>query len=143
VILLLLVRLAAADVVNPEPTNCPPGSVGTSSHAGEWCTPAPTCEEQVCADSCREIGLCVTETEEECGGMQPDTGEPCTFIRTEVHGRCRTQDDCDAGTCIVEERCVDRGPLSCGCASSSAVSAASAFVVLLVLGGTLRMRRYV
>lgn len=139
-ILLLLVRLAAADVVNPEPTNCPPGSVGTSSHAGEWCTPAPTCDEQACADSCREVGLCVTETEEECGGMVPDTGD-CTFTKVEVHGRCRDQGDCDVGTCIVEERCVERGPLSCGCASTSPVGVVSALAGLLALGATLRMRR--
>ena len=37
-----------------------------------------------------------------CRGKNPD----CTFTRTEVVGACSTQDDCSAGECTFESRCV-------------------------------------
>ncbi len=50
--MLLLLPLALADVVNPEPENCPSGSFGTSSHSGEWCAPSTCSSDGECEGAC-------------------------------------------------------------------------------------------
>ncbi len=106
--LLLLGSLALADVVGPEPTSCPAGSIGRSNHSGSWCE-ATHCDEDCPDGACREIGLCVDAREVGCGGMQPDTAEPYTFLKEEALRRCRTDADCDVGSCVVEDRCATGG----------------------------------
>ena len=141
--LVLSASLAHADAVGPEPTNCPPGSRGVSSHAGEWCE-ATECPPDECGtdERCAEQGLCIEVEQRECGGLRPDTAEPC-FIEAHIaHGRCRTNDDCDVGTCEIADRCIARGPLAggCGCSGVDGLPAAFAGVLLLVGAVALRVR---
>jgi hypothetical protein len=114
---LFLSPVALADVVMDPPEDCPAGSEGTSSHAGEWC------EEQTCdaddADAscpegteCLSTSVCLDVYEDECGGLQPDTGEPCTFEVREVLGSCETDDDCERGTCVTADRCASEEQLA-------------------------------
>lgn len=139
-LLLLLATLAHADVVNDPPADCPRGSRGTTSHIGEWCEPDDCTSSTTCeADQeCSPVGLCVTTEEVGCGGMQPDTGAPCTFIRHVVSGTCETQSDCKEGTCETADRCA--APKSaCGCSSVSPVALGLGLLAgLLVAGGRRR-----
>lgn len=104
-----------ADVVGPDATGCPRGSVGTSNHGGAYCTPAPECSAECQAgERCESVGLCVLEEERSCGGMI-DPKYPCTYTHREALRTCRDQSDCATGTCEIAERCVAAG---CGgCAS--------------------------
>ena len=100
---------AYADVVGPEPEDCPSGSIGTASHAGEWCMPW-LCAERACelGTTCENTGLCVLEEERACGG--DTSGTPCTYTHREVFGPCETTDDCASGTCVTAEYCVEPAP---------------------------------
>jgi MYXO-CTERM domain-containing protein len=130
---LWMAGLALADVVNPPPEDCPSGAIGQSGHIGEWCAPH-VCAERPCADdqTCETTGLCVVEEEVDCGGMT-DPNNPCTFLKREAFGACEVDADCDQGTCITDDYCVDEGKVGggdlCGCSSTGGAS----FVVLLAL----------
>lgn len=118
--LLLTLSLAFADALGPEPENCPNGSIGTSSHAGEWCAPADCSADDECTEGgcVADVGLCIVESEESCGGWNPDTGEECTFTKREVLDKCSTQDDCSEGTCEIADRCATPGVAeACGCST--------------------------
>jgi hypothetical protein len=115
--MVLLLSFALADVINAEPTNCPAGSIGTSSHSGEWCTPDECESDDECLNQpCSvDVGLCVVTTEEQCGGMISDTAD-CTFTKREVLGKCQTDADCDDGVpCEIADRCSRAG--TCGCST--------------------------
>ena len=144
--LLLLLHLAtnpaAADAIGPDPEDCPNGSIGTSSHAGEWCEPTTCftgdgeCNEGSCV---QDLGLCVTREEVGCGGMRADSAEPCTFTKEEAHGTCSEQADCSVGTCEIASRCGSKAAAVCGCSSLSVGSAALG-LALLALGGLIRRK---
>ena len=134
--LLLLCSLALADVVGPDPTNCPPGSRGTSNHSGPYCVPA-TCDNG-CPDgeSCTSTRLCILEEERPCGGMV-DPGEPCTYTHIEATGACDDQSDCTgSATCVTADRCT--APSLCGC---STLGPPSLVLLLGLLPLALRRRR--
>lgn len=51
---------ARADAISPAPA-CPPGSLGRSSHAGQWCAAAPCTEDTDCkreGHSCKKWRVC-------------------------------------------------------------------------------------
>ena len=55
---------ARGDAIAPAPA-CPPGSQGQSSHAGQWCAPAPCKADSDCkveGVNCRRWRVCVRET---------------------------------------------------------------------------------
>src|SRR5512141_1015376 len=54
---------ARADMVQPPPENCPPGTHGASTHAGQYCQPRPCSETGACAAGtiCSVGHLCVSE----------------------------------------------------------------------------------
>ena len=132
--MLLLLPLALADVVNPEPENCPSGSFGTSSHSGEWCAPSTCSSDGECEGACEAVGLCIESSEQSCGGMQSDSGEPCTFVKEEVHGKCSVGADCDDGIpCVVEDRCADGFLSVCGCSSTSTAPWLASLAGLMML----------
>jgi hypothetical protein len=100
--------IAAADAIAPEPEDCPSGSYGTSSHAGEWCQ-EHTCDATgECPDgfSCESSSVCEDVYETSCGGDRLDTG-PCTVRVREVLGPCETDADCSRGTCVTDLHCID------------------------------------
>lgn len=143
--LLFAASLAHADAVGPDPTGCPPGSRGTSSHAGEWCEPTECDTRAECAEGerCETQGLCIEVQTRECGGNRPDTAEPCFFDMRIAHGTCRDDDDCDVGSCEIATRCVGGGLGSgaCrGCSGPEGMPAAFAGVLLLVAAAGLRVR---
>jgi hypothetical protein len=83
-----------------------------------WCEATECASAEECSEgSCQEQGLCVEEREVACGGMRPDTAEPCTITQHVAHRTCRDQGDCDVGTCVVVNRCVVGGPFRYGCAT--------------------------
>lgn len=102
-VLLLALRLAQADVVNPEPTNCPQGSIGASSHLGEWCTPDLCTSTTECEDgqTCASRGLCIEE--------DTTTDSAQERSRTLVLDTCEEQADCREGTCTFLEVCASEG----------------------------------
>ena len=153
---LLLPTAAFADAIGPPPEECPPGSVGQSSHEGQWCEPA-TCILDTSCDKgakCRPgVGLCVTHEVVPCGGLYPVEMEPCTTTIDEAHRPCASDADCGQGTCEVARRCVAGwNPLAklnppgsgskkgCGCGRDSAPGGFGA-ALLLGLLLLLRLRR--
>ncbi len=137
----LAAPVAFADAIPMEPNNCPLGSSGRSSHAGTWCEATTCAAESDCADGqgCRSVGLCVDVQEWACGGMMPETAEPCTFTVNEAKGRCSTDADCTGtATCVTANRCTSTGLLGCGgCDSTASISGFAAiggFIMLGVLG---------
>lgn len=120
-----------ADVVGPDATGCPRGSVGTSNHGGAFCTPRPECTDE-CQDGerCASVGLCILEEERPCGGMT-DPSKPCTYTHVEALGSCSEQGDCATGTCVVADRCMAAG---CGGCDASGAVGAWVFWALLPLG---------
>ena len=51
---------ARADSIAPRPA-CPPGSLGRSSHAGQWCAAAPCTADSDCkrkGDTCKKWRVC-------------------------------------------------------------------------------------
>jgi hypothetical protein len=149
---LLLPTLALADAIGPPPEKCPPGSVGVSSHEGDWCQPATCLLDTTCDDGakCRPgVGLCVTHEVVPCGGLRPVEMEPCTTTRDEAHKPCAADADCAQGTCEVASRCVESwnplrikktdGKEGCGCGRDSAPDGLGAALLLGLL--LLRLRR--
>lgn len=102
--MVLLLSLAWADLIRPQPITCLPGSYERSNHSGTWCAPSFCSSTEDCkrGDCVAEVGLCLVETEEACRGKNPN----CTFTKTKVVGACSTQDDCEAGDCKVSKRCM-------------------------------------
>ncbi|MCB9594999.1 MAG: hypothetical protein H6719_19940 [Sandaracinaceae bacterium] len=118
---LSLASPAAADDLAPPPEDCPRGSVGTTEHAGEWCTATRCASDDDCTPAglrrqgvdqyhaagamvCREVALCVLEESYTLGGLWPD--EPPTATRRIARGAC-VDGRCPAGgECGAERRCV-------------------------------------
>lgn len=115
--LLLLPSLAAADVVGPDPTDCPLGTRGTSCHGMEYCAPRPCSAATDCStgEICQARDLCITSGT--CGGrLEPDAGPPPPV--TVVTGEC--SGTCSGGTCESRMVCVPDGTppgtgSGCGC----------------------------
>ncbi len=110
---LFISPVAFADAVMEPPEDCPVGSEGISSHAGEWCEELTCDANSSCPEGteCLSISVCLDVYEEDCGGMRPDTGEPCTFEVREVLGVCETDSDCERGTCVTDDRCASEDAL--------------------------------
>ncbi|MCP4809328.1 MAG: hypothetical protein GY913_11880 [Proteobacteria bacterium] len=137
----LFLGVAHADAISMDSSlDCPNGSRITVSHAGSWCEPTDCSTSETCGDgSCtQDLGLCITTEEVGCGGMQRDSGEPCTFTKEEAHDTCKTDSDCTQGTCQVRDRCGSDIKKWCGC---SAVTPVSAGLGALLLGLALVGRR--
>ena len=141
--------VAFADAVMDPPEECPVGSEGVSSHAGEWCA-EQTCDvDTTCPEGteCLSTSVCLDVYEEACGGMQIDTGEPCTIEVREVLGACETDDDCDRGSCVTADRCASEdaiaaeGTESCEGCSHAQIGGGTALLLACVgLFGLLRRR---
>jgi MYXO-CTERM domain-containing protein len=98
---------ARADVVGPPEENCPPGSMGATSHAGPYCAPdlctADTDPDRcTAAQHCEDRRLCVKAMP--CGGMQAPDSAPCTF--SSVTATCFSNNSCAQGTCQTLSVCV-------------------------------------
>jgi hypothetical protein len=129
---LLLSMPARADAIGPPPEDCPSGSKGTSSHAGNWCAPLP-CTDGVCGEgtTCETTGLCILREENRPCGGRPGP-EPCTFTYQEAFGPCATDADCTRGTCVTDDYCVEAGLGGSWCSCASAGGASSVFLLGLL-----------
>lgn len=148
-----------ADAINGPPDDCAKGSVGVSSHQGEWCQPQP-CETDV---DCKQIwtqrervdGKC--ESTSLCIGTRKvyphhrsgsDAGPRDQPIATKACGRLET---CGGGAvCETAKRCVvpstskvsvDNAKRGCGCGKTSGTSKSGALVGLVVGLWLLRRNR--
>lgn len=85
--------VARADAISGPPA-CPPGAMGRSAHAGEWCVPW-TCAPGVdCAGgaTCKPWRVCTRASDVVPGGLRP---EPAPPERMElVVGTCDPADNC-------------------------------------------------
>ncbi len=141
-------NIAAADVIGPEPEDCPAGSYATSSHAGEWCQEHTCDASSECPDGyrCESSSVCVDVYETSCGGDRIDTG-PCTIEVREVFGPCESDADCSRGTCVTDLHCInpeeqDTGATSTECSGCSQSQAAGGLMSLIgVLGLLVFLRR--
>jgi len=106
---------ARADVVEPPPPDCPPGSVARTDHGGPWCE-ATTCESDgECAPQtggptglvCREVPLCVQSVSHERRGMR-DPGDTAPPAQVSVGvALCGADGSCAADAhCVTVKRCV-------------------------------------
>ena len=88
-----IVAMAQADALPPPPA-CPPGSQGTTSHAGPRCVPAPCDSDEDCKEvggSCRDWRVCTRSTK--VGPHRRRRGAPPTYHEIVV-GTCPPADKC-------------------------------------------------
>jgi hypothetical protein len=136
---------ARADVVDPPPASCPPGSTPSTGHSGPYCAPTPECTATSCSGgaSCLAVAQCI-ETRD-CGGLRPPDSGPCTIEH--VAGACGAGGSCAVGTCRARSVCTTGGGATtsggCGCAVVGAGSThgASLALALAALGVLAASRR--
>lgn len=161
--LLILASRAAADDIGPPPETCPPGALGHSEHAGEWCVPTECATDADCTEAglrrqgfhyppdgpltCREVALCVVEEQYTLGGLRPDPAPTAT--RRIARGAC-IDGVCPAGgECRAARRCIATEPPSApvaqtdgddggGCAVGRSGGATPTWLAALLLALTLR-----
>jgi hypothetical protein len=113
---LLLSSAALADVVEPAPTDCPAGSIGSVSHYGPYCAPndcsgtAATCES---GTACTSQPLCIE--------ILWDSGVATSPAGKRVLGSCTPGGTCLMGTCGTWSVCMP----SAGAGGASAVGGSS------------------
>lgn len=102
----LLPSVARADAIDGPPSDCPPGSIGESSHSGSWCEPSVCERDADCAKRdrsgngkhrfrCEEAALCVEHTRSE------------RWRGSGIEERDIARRACAAdGTCVRPEQCV-------------------------------------
>jgi hypothetical protein len=97
--LMVGVDLAAADVVSPPPTDCPPGTSAVTNHAGPHCLPAACDDGKPCpsAQVCAIQQLCLVERV-----FTNRTGDHHAEV---VSGPCQ-RGQCSEGTCRSERVCM-------------------------------------
>lgn len=115
---------ARADAIGAPPEDCPAGSVGQSSHSGEWCAATSCASDTDCANYgwssdpprhyvCRQTELCVRdETYTPSQRLAPVPGRPPpTATRTIGVGACGSE--CVApATCTNTKRCVEESAVA-------------------------------
>lgn len=110
-----LAHPAHADVVQSPPDDCPAGSVGVTSHAGQWCAARPCTSDAECAPPpydrtsprriCRELSLCVRSEQYTPGGwhqfrylQDPDLERPTRHVAVGPCGAgCEAPAACQTG----------------------------------------------
>lgn len=145
-LVLLVPTLASADVVGPDPTDCPVGSQGTSCHGMEYCRPRTCAATTDCAagEVCQSRDLCITSGS--CGGgfIDPDAGPPppVPVVTASCSGSCAE------GTCEPTMVCVPEGSPpptgggdGCGCRVTGPGSPLLGLGALALLGALLVARR--
>ena len=142
---LLVPSAALADVVEPEPASCPPGSTPSTAHTGPYCAPTAECtSDSACSEgTCGEVMQCI-ETRG-CGGLQPPDAEPCTLEH--VVGPCASDGTCATGECRARQVCGGGGggggtDDGCGCRAAGAPASGGGLAwIALALGGAIALRR--
>ncbi|MBZ0120744.1 MAG: hypothetical protein K8H88_27365 [Sandaracinaceae bacterium] len=145
VLVSLVPSLALADVVGPDPTDCPLGTQPFSCHGVESCRPLGCTADADCTTGqiCQTRSLCVEPRT--CGGrIEPDSALPPPVITA----RTMCSETCAAGTCEDLMVCVPRGTPpgtstgGCGCHTArSAPAAGSLFASMTALLLLARRRR--
>lgn len=134
--LLLIPAAASADVVGPEPTDCPTGTFGTVCHGLEYCALDGCATDGDCdaGEICQSRDLCIRQAT--CGGRRlPDSAPPPPMDT--VEGTC--SDTCESGTCESRMVCVPEGTppgtgeAGCGCRIVPRGSGAGALLAALAL----------
>lgn len=149
---------ARADVIGAPPTDCPSGTVGSSTHSGPYCAPATCHNDMDCTGgaTCQPMAICVAQ--QPCGGnssfvdvgLYPDGGAIPACTVEAVHGYCGVGAICAMGG-MCQTRMVCYAPPSApttsgGCHCSVGAPAASGLAVaglaaLAVVIGARRRRR--
>lgn len=111
--------LASADVVGPDPTDCPLGTRGTSCHGMEYCQPQPCTTGATCGagEICQSRNLCMSSGS--CGGgwMDPDSAPPppVPVVTATCSGAC-AEGVCEATmVCVPDGTPPGSGGAGCGC----------------------------
>lgn len=120
IVLAFAPALARADVVDPEPDRCPPGSTPATAHSGPYCAPIPDCtSDSACTGAtCMAVTQCI-ETRG-CGGREVPDAAPCTLEH--VVGPCNADGTCATGTCRARHVCSNGSTAAGGCGCRAAGS---------------------
>lgn len=129
-----------ADVVDPEPDSCPPGSRPATSHSGPYCAPTPDCTgDAECGASARCTAVMHCIEERACGGMTVPDSEPCTIEH--VAAPCSAAGTCTVGVCRARRVCTTPSTDDGGCGCSSAPGGGIAALALVLAGLVALSRR--
>ena len=141
---------ARADVVEPPPEDCPPGTYADSNHGGPHCAAGYCPDAGACPEDmpCQPTDFCVEETY-----VVTMSG---AFTLEAVVGACPDGQTCDAGVCQRLDVCYgeleglprsqvapnadDDGGCGCRAGAGSGTSAWAALALPLAVG-TIRRRR--
>lgn len=143
-VLLAIPALAQADVVGPDPTDCPLGTRGTSCHGMEYCAPRLCTSAADCStgEICQSRDLCITSGS--CGGrLEPDAGPPppVTVVTAECSPSC-AEGTCESRmVCVPDGTPVGTGSGGCGCRVSGSDGTWLGVGVALLVGVAFAIRR--
>lgn len=134
---LCLTAPAYADVVEPEPDECPEGSTPDTCHGGPHCLPVRCAADTDCTGDfvCEEREYCVDTIN--CAGMLGPGEDPSDFDRDVIVGECRG--DC-SGACNFIRLCVPPLPEGGGGGGCNAGGTPTG-VALFALAAFLVLRR--
>jgi hypothetical protein len=113
----LSATVAKADVVAPEPTDCLPGSVGSTSHAGQYCTVVDCSTDATqcgTSASCQSVSFCIKKITGSSGYGEVTVND--------VVGVCGANNTCASGTCTPVKACI---PAAAGGSNGSGGSSAT------------------
>lgn len=136
-LVLLVPTLASADVVGPDPTDCPTGSRGTSCHGMEYCAPRTCTGAADCSagEICQARDLCISSGT--CGGLRPpDAGPPApvSVVTATCSGSC-AEGACESRmVCVPDGTPPGTGDGGCGCRVGGSGSPLLGLGVLALLG---------
>lgn len=109
----LLLSLAFADIIPPQPASACPEGAHWATSGGRWvCAPATCTTDGDCTDgtTCQEQKLCLAESSwsRQVGAPSPDN-PPRTFTAVSVRGPCTDEASCE-GRCEAQKVCMTGQP---------------------------------
>ena len=131
---------ARADVVMPEPDDCPEGSKAGTCHGGPHCRAEPCVDDASCTNgkTCQQVKRCVEQIN--CSSRNPTP----SYVDS-LTGSCKGDGTCSEGTCKTIKLCLEPGgeatSRGCSCRVAAAPDGPWAVIAGLALVWMLRRRR--